>query len=806
MSVEQDHISTMLIISPGSPCPYTEDSEPCTCLTLKEFSDNASQYSYNQNTSGLILKFLPGNHILTSQITVQNISYLKMLSYYNGESAAIIQCSDHASFRFINITMAQLVHLTFNRCGKRYLIYTMINNRLIAALFNIVFSKISINECSFHHSKGTVIDARYCNISIYKCEFINSSYGVIKATQCRISDNDSFYCNTSQSRNYVWHLTSSILNCSKCKFDRNGRVFYISNTTLMLYASELTNNEAQVNNSRSDLSIFFARISIVQLNSSSIKGNTVANSTIVYLWRSSISLCNISILHNTAHLGQILYVSKVMLESYNITTIAENFGRISTANFKDSHIRIRCKFLFINNSGTLIIKNSNIQFFNTVIFQNCRGLNAISAYKTISERRGGVLKSINSNIWFFGLVLFRNNSSEDVGGALCAMHASRIFVNKSILVVNNHAKINGGGIYLYISNFICKGHCNLSENHAIEGNGGGIYAIDSKITLGNESVTQCNYKYVSTNYPFINVSLILRHNSAINGGGMYLTENSNLIIPSSNSYRLIFEHNNANKDGQAMYVDDDTYHATCCESNNLHQCFLQSSVSKDDNHDLHSGQVQVIGNSTNLKTTIFGGLFHKCYVFYYEEMGIDYLKAVTGNQDIIRMITSKAVRVYFCNGSEVMEHTQTWTETVMVQKGEHFTINIVAMDQVNRPVEATIYTHLQFLGSFFGDEQHSDYQNNITEANCSSLTFSVHSLSNNETLFISPESPCNNKKYNVNDSETLKVPINFTQCTCPIGFYIDKHNKSSCVCDCDQRIMAYQQQCNLSSVVRDKNG
>ena len=106
------------------------------------------------------------------------------------------------------------------------------------------------------------------------------------------------------------------------------------------------------------------------------------------------------------------------------------------------------------NSGTFIIKNSNIQFFSRAIFQNCRGLNATSISK-FSERRGGALTSINSNIWFFGLiVLFHNNSSEDVGGAFCAMHASRIFVNKSIFVVKNHAKVSGGGIYLYVSNII----------------------------------------------------------------------------------------------------------------------------------------------------------------------------------------------------------------------------------------------------------------------------------------------------------------------------------------------------------------
>ena len=309
-------------------------------------------------------------------------------------------------------------------------------------------------------------------------------------------------------------------------------------------------------------------------------------------------------------------------------------------------------------------------------------------------------------------------------------------------------------------------------------------------------MTQCN-KYAPTD-PLINLSLTLRHNSAINGGGMYLGENSKLIIPSYSGYRLIFEHNDANEDGAAMYVDDDTYHATCCESNNPHQCFLQtSSASKNDNHGLHDSQVQLIGNSTSLKTTIFGGLLHKCYVFDVE-MGIDYLKAVTNDQDITRMITSKAFHIYFCNGSKKIEHTKAQGVTRRVQKGEHFIIKVLAVDQVNSLVATTISSHLQFLDSSLEEEQHDQE----IGANCSNLTFSVHSSRENEMLFISPKTNC---KSNVNNQEALKVSIEFKPCTCPIGFYIDKHSNTSCICVCDQRIATYHQQCNLSTVVRNKN-
>ena len=161
-------------------------------------------------------------------------------------------------------------------------------------------------------------------------------------------------------------------------------------------------------------------------------------------------------------------------------------------------------------------------------------------------------------------------------------------------------------IYLYVSNFICEGYCNVSENYVTEEKGGGIYAIDSKIILGNESMIHCSNEYIMSTNPLINISLIFRHNSAINGGGMYLGENSNLIVPSNSKYRLTFEYNNANEDGAAMYIDDDTYHATCCESNIICTNVFTNIISVEARyyHDLQDSQTKVISNSTNLKTTI----------------------------------------------------------------------------------------------------------------------------------------------------------------------------------------------------------
>ena len=177
----------------------------------------------------------------------------------------------------------------------------------------------------------------------------------------------------------------------------------ISYTTITLVLSELTDNVAQVHHT-GFTNIFYTYNSTVQLNSSSIRGNIISKGAIVYVGRYSfILLYDTTIIRNTVHFGRILYINKGVLESYNDTVIAENYGRISTVHFKDSKVYIRGKFLFVNNSGTFLIESSDVRFFSGAIFQNTKGLTAVSISNAFYERRGGALTSINSKNLVFWL-------------------------------------------------------------------------------------------------------------------------------------------------------------------------------------------------------------------------------------------------------------------------------------------------------------------------------------------------------------------------------------------------------------------
>ena len=252
------YISIKLLTNLDHPCPYAEP-----CLTLEQFSENASQYYGNLS---LILEFLPGDHRLTSPIIVQDVSNLTLFSQITD---ANIICSRHfVHFELRNIAIAQLTHLTFLGCGPGNIYVTRAlaaldifsvsdlnireckfhnsKGRVVVATFcNITIYKsefinssitalhiyfrigsLSIRECKFHDSKGRVITGHYCDITIYKSEFVNSSKGVLSTSKCNVSDIGSFYYNSSD---FVMHSAvisrSSILNFRSCKFYSNGELF-----------------------------------------------------------------------------------------------------------------------------------------------------------------------------------------------------------------------------------------------------------------------------------------------------------------------------------------------------------------------------------------------------------------------------------------------------------------------------------------------------------------------------------------------------------------------------------------------------
>ena len=101
---------------------------------------------------------------------------------------------------------------------------------------------------------------------------------------------------------------------------------------------------------------------------------------------------------------------------YN-TTISENDGRFGViclvkmyANIADGN--------FSNNTGSFLVRNSNVRFCRSYLFANCVQRESTMIAKKLQTE--GTLTSIQSTVDFYGTVTFQENYSEESGGAILA--------------------------------------------------------------------------------------------------------------------------------------------------------------------------------------------------------------------------------------------------------------------------------------------------------------------------------------------------------------------------------------------------
>ena len=567
-------------------------------------------------------------------------------------------------------------------------------------------------------------------------------------------------------------LVSNVIN------DSGGIIDVSKATFLTVENTQLINNSAK----------YFAGFVIDAMLSPTV---TVINSTFV---RNSVG-------------GSLIIVGESGTLHLFSSHFIKNTGVVAIVQVHDSAADIKdCEF--IDNIGSVYAFNSRVIFSG---YNNFIGLSQESA----DPSYGGALTVIQSLFVFNNesCTLLKRNSAYN-GGAIFASESS-VYVRGQMTVTENYANNSGGGIYMYQSGLHCYG-CTLHINNNTASNrGGGAQAISSAIKIYfNKLISHVSFE----------------NNRATKGGAVSFESNGNMLVfqyrmHQSNKQVIYFKGNSA-VDGGAIYINDDSSCLNSDYDENVRpkdstECFFQIFSAFQ--------QISMAPNLTTLNfeqnyaygkgSVLFGGLLDRCTINHYAKIifkcnftvgtqpgcfvhyvrGVNYITHMS-NIDI-DSISSKPVRICFCEAGDFMPNCSYQPAPIKVRKGEGFTISVAAVDQVNHTLNAVVHSYLDSEKGGIGSGQMIQK----TGTNCTNVTFSVISPYDRQNISMYADGPCKDSSKSLR-----KLEVHFAPCSCPVGFQVNKNTEIfKCDCECASVLLPCLSatSCNssLETITREKN-
>ena len=647
----------------------------------------------------------------------------------------------------------------------------------------------------------------------------NYSAGVLLANSVVVSINGSTFTN-NRATTYAGAIEAvyKYLSISESKFINNsakssGGALFIVYSDIVISGVSMVGNRADYGGA-----IYIRKVRAV-FNESKFTGNAASTlGGVVFAHETNMNISECLYTNNEANIAGVLHIEAESLFRTNKVTIYMNTANQSIVHVIHSTGEFGHHTHFSSNRGSLLL------FYSHATFRGNTDFDGSISHETIwGFPQGGAITAIYSGLLFEGLSTLMYNHAESGGAIRATKSELHIHGQSNVIISDNIAADNGGGIYLYQSELYCRDQSTLElVGNSVGEKGGGIHAISSII------MTEYNFYKAKKNY--LGTRIDFTDNSAVRaGGGLYLEQNSKMIIINLSEdrgeeldYTLSFTENSADYGG-AIHVADHTNSRTCASTlSTVHthftntECFLQmlititpgdysSSLSLKLSYP-HFANIKFVGNVAHKSGRIlFGGLLDRCSFgpFKMDEVTPKITDSVTllasiANITNFNSIGSDPVRVCFCNDSQ--PDCSYEPTPICVKKGHPFTVSLVAVDQVNNTVNATIYSSLKFRASGLGEGQLKQ----STSGECSHLTFSVFSPHDFEELTLYSDGPCK-------DTELSKgrVSIQFSSCSCPLGFqqkYYHGTKPTNCECECDSKLNNYINECNPETETLARRG
>jgi predicted outer membrane repeat protein len=714
------------------------------------------------------------------------------------------------------------------------------------AIFAESNSKIAIRNCTFYRnwgasislhggtetSGGGAISSNQSQIDISNSIFEENTFlmcsggnyscngGALFAHESEIyisgSDftNNTVPCTLTSDRHGkggVIYASQSSLNISgDCTFSLNGArtagVMHLEGSNASMHQCHFNSNtgydQAGVASIRAD-----SEVHIVNCSFTSNSARTLGGA--LHIMTSRVTIEQSDFINNSVNeVGAVMAVLEQGYVILSYTTLSKNRATLSVMSVYNSRIDFSGLAMFENNIGSLLSFNSTMLFAAETIFSNCTTAEII--LKDTSIQEGGAISAYESHLTFLTNTLFVHNRAK-YGGALFAVESVITFnlmvqsdqllptfrrPAAEVIISNNTGTITGGGVYLYHSTLICKqGHCFVTGNNGA-GKGGGIHAINSNIQLKPPNSDS-------------NHSLVMEGNKAQLGGGVYLEGASKLVVYLSSS-TITFRGNTA-EHGAAIYVDDATKFDTCFTTpaniTPSSECFFNVMDFSAVTANTKAVESFIIehNDATYNGSSLFGGLLDRCTphtltagisntlltgTIVEENIdGLSYLQKVSDIKNV-KSIASLPTRVCFCIEDEINCDIRTRSDLEPVNKGEPFTVEIAAVDQIKFPVYSRIFSSLSSADSNLDTGRRFRI-----EPSCTNITYSIRSPYEFEQVRLYADGPCRDA-----DPSTLTINVTFLPCTCPLGFeHIVRGNDTDCVCDCNSLISDHIQECDVTT-------
>ena len=396
---------------------------------------------------------------------------------------------------------------------------------------------------------------------------------------------------------------------------------------------------------------------------------------------------------------------------------------------------------------------------------------------------GAIFMTDNSIASLYGSNIIENSTAQ-YGGGIAALDSQLQLFNT---VFENNTASYGGGLYAH--NTTCKENSLFTKNVAFEG-GGGIYASKSTF-FWTENTTA------------------IKSNSAINGGGLLLSDDSKFYLQPNIAVHLISNH--ANRTGGAIKVKESNPLTYCIPSTNGHDvsnsdCFFQiQSQMKPEyyifNIDRLYNSLMMIHFDNNSAaeggTDIYGGNVDSCTLknaiiaLYYCGPAVSgyVLDVMTSSVSI----SSDPLDICTCV-DDLTDCTGVY-QPEPVYPGGTLEVPVIARGQRNGTTVAVV----QVIGTSSNfNVSNLEISQNILNI-CTPLKYTVQSraVGSTQEMTLYAEGPCPPTKTN-----TLTVTVDIQ--SCPPGFQL---SEAQAICICAERLQKFTETCLIdnATILRAQN-